>query len=208
MPARMAMTDRNHLIRLIHVARRDLQMADDTYRAIVAQYAAGKTSSSDCDLLELETILAHLKRAGFKVRKPTRAKPTEPRPLDMADESKKVRALWLLLHRLGAVHDPSESALATYVRRQAGVDDLRWAGRKMYPLIEGLKAWAKRVFPAQLQVRLHALQAAGVIDPRNTLPALYAIAAPRRDPKTFDAMWFAWEYLDAQEREAHHAGCE
>lgn len=205
------MNDRVHTIRLIHVARRDLQMAEDTYRAIVAQYAAGKTSCSDCNLDELETILAHMKRAGFKIKptksKPTKSKPTE-RPLDMADESRKVRALWLLLHRLGAVHDPSEKALASYVKRQAGVDDLRWAGRKMYPLIEGLKAWAKRVFPAQLQVRLHALQAAGVIDPRNTLPALYAIAAPRRDPKTFDAMWFAWEYLDAQEREAHHAGCE
>lgn len=200
------MNDRAHTIRLIHVARRDLQMADDTYRAIVAQYAAGKTSCSDCDLDELETILAHMKRAGFKI-KPTKAKPTE-RPLDMADESRKVRALWLLLHRLGAVHDPSESALAAYVRRQAGVDDLRWAGRKMYPLIEGLKAWAKRVLPAQLQARLDALQAAGIIDPCNTLPGLYAVAAPRRDPKTFDAMWFAWEYLDAQERAAHHAGCE
>lgn len=200
------MTDRARLIRLIHVARRDLEMAEDTYRAIVAQYADGKTSAADCDPQQLETILAHLKRAGFKI-KPTKSKPNE-RPLDMADESRKVRALWLLLHRLGAVHDPSEKALSSYVRRQAGVDDLRWAGRKMYPLIEGLKAWAKRVFPAQLQARLNALQAAGIIDPRNTLLGLYAVAAPNRDPKTFDAMWFAWEYLDDQEREANHAGCE
>lgn len=195
----MADNSRARLIRLIHVARRDLGLDEDTYRAIVAQYAEGKTSSSDCSLQEMENILAHLKRAGFKVRKPT-----EPRPLDTSDESKKVRALWLLLHRLGAVHDPSEKALSSYVRRQAGVDDLRWAGRKMYPLIEGLKRWAQRVFPDQLQARLTAMQQAGHVDPSLNVYFLIAGAAPKRDPKTFDAMWAAWEYLDAKEQEALH----
>ena len=72
---------RTHLIRLIHVARRDLDMADDTYRTLVAQLAAGKTSSADCTIPELERIIDHLKKAGFKVRKPKAVKPTETRAL-------------------------------------------------------------------------------------------------------------------------------
>jgi len=198
-------TDRTRLIRLIHVARRDLQMDEDTYRAIVAQHAHGKTSSADCDDAELDAVLRHLKRAGFKVRKPAKSKPRVGRAMDMAAESTKVRALWLLLHQLGAVRDPSEQSMATYVRRQAGVDDLRWAGAKMYPLIEGLKAWAQRIFPAKLQARLERIQAAGLIDPRNTLTGLLQVAAPKRSPHTFDAMWAAWEYLDAMEIETSHA---
>lgn len=200
----MTASPSHRLIRLIHVARRDLRMAEDTYRAIIAQYAGGKTSSGDCAVDELEAILAHLKRAGFKIRKPAGARPKEDRALDMAAESTKVRALWLLLHRLGAVRDPSEKALASYARRQAGVDDLHWAGAKMFSLIEGLKRWAQRVFPEQLQARLAAMQQAGYVDQSLSVYLLIVSSAPKRAPGTFDAMLSAWEYLDAKEEEASY----
>lgn len=139
---------RARLIRLIHVARRDLHMEDDAYRAIVADKAGGKTSSADCSVVELDKILAHLKAAGFKVRKPKAVKPVEQRRLDTSGEASKVRALWLLLHELGAVRNPSEAALAGYVRRMAGIDDLHWAdGNAILTLIESLKKWAMRFLP-------------------------------------------------------------
>lgn len=139
---------RTRLIRLIHVARRDLSMDDDAYRAIVADKSGGKSSAADCSVAELEKILAHLKAAGFKVRKPKAVKPVEQRRLDTSVEASKVRALWLLLHELGAVRNPSEAALAGYVRRMAGIDDLRWAdGKAILTLIESLKKWAMRFLP-------------------------------------------------------------
>ena len=122
----MPTPNRQRLIRLIHVAKRDLSMDDDTYRAIL-QRIGKKASSADLTIPELEKVLEHLKRSGFKVRskaKPAQAKPS--RPLAQDGESKKIRALWLFLHELGAVKNPSEEALATYVKRIAGVDALQW----------------------------------------------------------------------------------
>lgn len=117
----MPAPNRQRLIRLIHVAKRDLSMDDDTYRAIL-QRIGKKASSADLTIPELEKVLEHLKRSGFKVRskaKPAQAKPS--RPLAQDGESKKIRALWLFLHELGAVKNPSEEALAAYVKRIAGV---------------------------------------------------------------------------------------
>ena len=112
----MPTPNRQRLIRLIHVAKRDLSMDDDTYRAIL-QRIGKKASSADLTIPELEKVLEHLKRSGFKVRsksksapKPAQAKPSRPLAQDL--ESKKIRALWLFLHELGAVKNPSEEALA------------------------------------------------------------------------------------------------
>ncbi len=146
---------RAKLIRLIHVARRDLGMADDTYRNLVAQYTNGKTSSADCTAPELNRIIDHLKKAGFKVRKPKAAKPAERRPLATDPESTKLRAVWLLLHEIGATRSNSEAALAAYVKRMTGVDDLHFTrGADKYHAIEGLKAWAARELPTAINARI------------------------------------------------------
>ncbi len=126
----MRRADRQGLIRLIHVAKKDLQLDDETYRSILMRIGK-KDSSSNLTVPELEKVLEYLKRSGFKVRsKPksdAKAKAKLSRPLAQDLESKKVRALWLFLHQLGAVKNPSEEALAAYVKRIAKVDDLRWA---------------------------------------------------------------------------------
>lgn len=190
------MTERNRLIRLIHVGRRELRMADETYRDIVARHAHGKTSSADCTVPELERIVTHLKQAGFKVRKPASKRPAETRPLVTEPEARKLRALWLLMHRIGAVRDPSERALAAYARRTVGVDDLRWAGPNMYKLIEGLKAWAARHLPDAIRLRIAAHKTAGRIPSRIGLGAILNHVAPTLTPETFDALHRAWEWLD------------
>lgn len=187
---------RARLIKLIHVGRRELGMADDTYRQVVATHAEGKTSTGDCSALELERVLAHLKKVGFKVRKPAQARPTESRPLATGPEAQKARAVWLLLHRLGAVRNPSEAALAAYVRRQIGVDDLAWAGPRLYEVIEALKKWAARLLPAALTGRLAHLQAVGKVAADEDLPGLLLREAPHRRPDTFDALVEVWDCLD------------
>lgn len=133
--------DRLRLIRLIHVARRDLAMPDDSYRNIVAQVASGKTSSGDCDVDELEAVLKHLKACGFKVKPKAGG-----RPLADDGQSRKMRALWLALHDAGKVRDPSEAALAAFCRRHTGVEALQWlTAAQASRLIEHLKQWLARL---------------------------------------------------------------
>ncbi|MFC5372872.1 gp16 family protein [Brevundimonas faecalis] len=130
----------------VQIARRDLALDEDTYRAMLARLT-GQTSASACTDAQLGRVLDELKAKGWapKViaggRKAPRAKPAA------ADQAvaKKARALWISLHQLGAVRDPSEAALEAFARRQLGVERLRWAvASEAYSLIEALKKMAER----------------------------------------------------------------
>lgn len=182
-------------IRMIQVAKRQLAIEDSDYRALIGRAVKGKSSCSDCTTLQLDRVIDELKRLGFRPRKPAGAKPKpERRPLDTSAEASKARAVWLLLAELGALRDPSEAALNAYVCRQTGVDDLAWV-RDMAPVTEGLKAWAARLLPAALQIRLDALKAEKLLVPGDTVAAVIQRAAPTRRPDTFGALWAAWEQL-------------
>jgi len=139
---------RQRLIRLIHVAKRDLAMDDDTYRALLVT-STGHDSSSHLSDTELNKVLAHMKRRGFKVRHTTSK---SKRTLAQSPQDKKIRALWLSLHKHGVIRDPSESALAAYVKRIAGVDALQWLDiQQASQIIETLKQWQDRIDRAALQ---------------------------------------------------------
>lgn len=147
--------DRVRLIRLVHVARRDLQLGEADYRSML-QAQGGADSSAAMSVAQLQRVLDFMKRQGFKVA--TKAKPAKvlvvSRRTGMATavrlasdpESRKARAMWLTLHSIGQVRDPSESALLAYARRQCGVDRLEWV-KDMVPLLESLKAWLLRSLP-------------------------------------------------------------
>lgn len=129
----------------IHLARNQLAIDEDLYRAIVTQISDGRTSSSaNLSPDERAKLLKHFKAKGFKPTPPKQrqqAAKSPSRPLDQSDGSQKVRALWLLLHALGQVRNPSEASLAAYIKRMERVDDLRWL-KDYSSVIEGLKAWA------------------------------------------------------------------
>lgn len=136
--------NRVRLIKLIHVARRELHMDDDTYRLMLAGMKGldGATSTADLSVPKLLRVLEQLKQKGFKVRPNTKAK----RPLADDEQSKKIRALWLTLHDMGAVRDPSEAALAKYVLRMTKVAALQWLNAaQASQVIENLKQWMGRV---------------------------------------------------------------
>lgn len=198
--------DRQGLIRLIHVAKRDLQLDDDTYRAIL-QRVAGKESSSDLNISELEKVLEHMKRSGFKVRskgkaprtaKQAKAKPS--RPLAQDAESRKVRALWLFLHQLDVVKNPSEEALAAYVKRIAGVDALQWInGEQAERLIETMKKWAMRFLPARVKALAERaakeINAGRIVLTPEELAGLQGCIGTAQERQTYDPMYWAWESL-------------
>ena len=204
-PADRADALRQRLIRLIHVARRELRLDEPTYRTVL-QAAGGAESTTAMNPRQLQAVLDRLKQAGFKVRAPSgpqssaltsSARAAPDRRQDTRREALKVRALWLFLHHLGAVRDPSERALAAYVRRIGKVDDMHWAdGDRMLALIETLKKWAMRYLPAAVATLM-----AEVAEQhrRQPLDAEQAQDAERAHSlltwQGFDAHWEAFELL-------------
>lgn len=136
--------NRPRLIKLIHVARRELQMDDDTYRLMLAGMKGldGATSTADLSVPNLYRVLEQLKKKGFKVRPSKKGK----RPMAADPQSKKIRSLWLQLHERGAVRDPSEEALAKFVQGMTHVAALQWlSSDQARQVIESLKRWLQRV---------------------------------------------------------------
>ncbi|MDZ7887724.1 MAG: regulatory protein GemA [Pseudomonas sp.] len=145
----MKTDDRLRLIKLIHVARRELRMDDDTYRLLLSgmKGLGGATSTADLSVPNLYRVLEQLKQRGFKVR-PSK----KQRPLAADDQSKKIRALWLTLHGVGEVRDPSEEALAKFVLKMTGVQALQWlSSEQASRVIENLKKWQLRVTRAAIK---------------------------------------------------------
>lgn len=196
------------LLAKIHIAKKQLGLDDETYRAIIARHGAGKTSSRELTIAQMDAVLREFTAKGWAPT-PPKAKGNS-RKLATGPEVEKIRALWLWMHEIGIVRDPSESALAGYARRMAGIDDLHWAyGWRCHRLIETLKKWAQRELPVLLTSRLQQLQAVGLIDPRNTLAGLLqSCAGPTRRPDTFEAMRAAWDYLDRIETAAVATGLQ
>ncbi|RQY11139.1 gp16 family protein [Burkholderia stagnalis] len=137
------MADRQQLIRLIHVAKRELAMADDSYRAVLRRVGR-KESAADLTIPELEKVVEHLKHCGFKVRSKKGA-----RGQAEDEQSKMIRGLWLELADRGVVQNRSEEALAAFVKRMTGVDALDWlSSPQASRVIEHLKKWRDRTTEA------------------------------------------------------------
>lgn len=130
---------RSALIAKVHIAKKELGLDDDTYRAVLER-VTGKTSSAKCSDAQLADVLAHFKAEGFKAVSKPRSKPVSSTP-----HAAKIRSLWISLYELGLTADASERALAAFVSRQAKVDRLEWlTPAQAYKVIEALKAWATR----------------------------------------------------------------
>lgn len=135
--------NRLRLIKLIHVARRDLQMDEDTYRLMLAGMKGldGATSTADLSVPNLYRVLEQLKAKGFKVRPKSKGK----RPQAADPQSKKIRSLWLTLRDQGAIRDSSEEALVKFVHGMTGVEALQWlSAEQASQVIENLKKWSAR----------------------------------------------------------------
>ena len=134
----------------IHIAKKQLGLSDDNYRAAVMNASKGKTDSAgELDAQGRTALLAHFKRAGFKPRKPT-SKPRQPAKPDLPigddrDQVKKIRSLWIELHEFGAVRDSSESALCAYTRRVTRKEHPKFLDlHQASDMIEQLKKWLDR----------------------------------------------------------------
>lgn len=85
---------RQGLIAKIHVAKDQLALDDDNYRAILLR-VTGQNSSKNCDLQQLQRVMAEMERLGFK---PTK-KSIGRKPLHLTDVSDLMAKLGVLLQQ-------------------------------------------------------------------------------------------------------------
>ncbi|NPE59254.1 regulatory protein GemA [Dickeya dadantii] len=139
--------NKTQLIKLIHIAKRDLRLDDDTYRQVLTN-TTKKNSTRDMTVPQLIVVLEAMKRRGFKVKPAKKA--VTGRKLDDAPQSRKIRSLWLEMADKGIVRDRSEAALAAFVRRETGIDGLQWLNSEQAShVIEKLKKWQYRELNAR-----------------------------------------------------------
>lgn len=130
---------RRAMIAKANIAKSQLAMDEDDYRQIVFA-ESGQMSLKACSDTQLEGVIDRLKAKGFKPLGKGGNKSAAQHPM-----ARKARALWISLHHLGVVHNPSEQALEAFAKRQLGCDRLVWARQgDAYRLIEALKAMATR----------------------------------------------------------------
>ncbi len=132
----------------VHIARKQLAIDDGAYRSMLERLT-GESSSAACTGPQLARVLDELKAKGFRPKvgaiptSKSKSVPSAGRQDSAA--ARKARALWISLHQLGVVRDPSEAALRAFAKRQLKVEALEWADQAMlYKLIEALKAMAER----------------------------------------------------------------
>lgn len=142
---------RAKLIQLIHVARREAGLDDETYQAKLAA-ATGKRTCRDMSVQELEIALQAFRASGFK-RKTTHSS-SRTRSAIVG----KIRAVWAEMHAAGFIQCGSDAALNQYVARQTtrqngggGVARADWLTDALATLVlESLKQWHRRELRAAL----------------------------------------------------------
>jgi phage gp16-like protein len=127
--------DRRAMIAKVQIARKDLALHEESYRAILMR-VTGQDSSATCTVQQLDAVLREFARLGWRA-KPAKRRSNRP-------QIRLIHALWADL----APHlaDGSDAALRAFVRRQTGVDAPEFlAGPQAAKVVEGLKAWGRRL---------------------------------------------------------------
>jgi phage gp16-like protein len=132
---------RNAELAQIHVAKKQLGLDDDTYRAIL--WTVGRVKSAkDLDWTGRKALLDHFRAKGWKSAAPRKAK--AERPVHPGQPGL-VRALWSELHQAGRVRDPSDAALGSWLRRNRLPERPEWlSSTQSRRAIESLKKWLYR----------------------------------------------------------------
>lgn len=143
-------------IQLIHIAKSQLAIDDETYRASLKSIT-GQPSCSKMSIAELSQVLEFMKSKGFKAKA---KKAFSPKTSDKNSHTQldKLRQLWIQMSHQGLLNDGSEQALTKWAASQSKslnngvpIAKLEWLkGNMLYALIEQLKGWHLRVLKEML----------------------------------------------------------
>ena len=130
---------------MIHVAKKDLRMDNETYRAMLWTHGRVK-SSADLDSHGRNKVIQHLRNIGWVPIKSKRNKKYSPKSRgSIAD---KARALWIDMFKHGLINDGSEKALSSFVKKMTGLDAVDFMNndtRSANKVIEALKSMRQRL---------------------------------------------------------------
>ena len=114
-------TDRSKLIQLIHIAKSQVGLSDEDYRAVL-ECTAKKSSCSDMTVFELNEVLKAMKKLGFRVKK-LETKGNEIGWDTSKEQLNYIKGMWELVAR-----DKSDRALYRFIKRITGADHPRFMG--------------------------------------------------------------------------------
>ncbi len=130
------------MIAKIHLAKKQLALAEESYRAILERIT-GLDSAGKMRVDQLDAVLREFARLGWRA-KPAAKRSAQP-------QIRMIHAVWADICRLQGRGD--EAALRAFVRRQTqteahpeGVDSAEFLTAAMANrVLEGLKAWRARL---------------------------------------------------------------
>ncbi len=128
-------------IAAIHTGFKQLGIEDDDKRAVYAR-VTGKDRLTLMKPAEKDAVLQELRRLGFT---PTARRPNGKLQLT-GKFAKKLQALWIGAWNLGLVAERDDAALVAFVKRQTGLDQVRFLHHAddARAVVEALKDWMKR----------------------------------------------------------------
>lgn len=119
----------------IHIARKELSMADDDYRAMLKRIT-GKTSSADCRLAQLDAVIDELRRLGWK---PSSKHGVKPRTTK--ERKAKLDKIGAILADMG-LHWNYVHGMA---KKMHGIDRVEWLhDNKLHAVLQALIIHQKR----------------------------------------------------------------
>ncbi|WP_310620907.1 gp16 family protein [Flexibacterium corallicola] len=125
----------------IHIAKKDLALDDDNYRAILKR-VTGKASAKDLSDAQRMRVVNEFKRLGWQQ---ANKRGGCYRPASSKGYVRKLYALAKSLGTLGYWNAPYKQALKVFVKNRCGVDDPEWLTyAQASPLIEALKEIEER----------------------------------------------------------------
>ncbi len=145
--------DAKRLLTLVHVGRRELSLDDEDYRALL-ESVTGSRSAKGLKAAQLEAVVTAMKGLGFKVKGNTTGRRSPPSASHVqAPEVRKLRAIWITMNNDGLLHDGSEDALGSFIRRMTananggvGINRAEWlTSIQAERVLEALKKWHIRL---------------------------------------------------------------
>ena len=140
------MTNRRAKLALIHVAKQQLALDDQSYRALLAG-AAGVRSAADLTTdVQHRAVMDAFARLGFA----SSGAPRRRRPANA--QFGKCYALWCALYECGAVKSKRYASMMRYVQRMVGAQDI-YREDQLSMVIESLKRWLARASAKAVKTR-------------------------------------------------------
>lgn len=130
----------------IHIAKKQLGLDDDTYRA-VALRITGKSSAREMSEGERGRLLEEFRRQGFNPEKQGL----------QGRFAGKLQALWIDGYNLGVIDDRRDTALLAFVKRQTKIDHTRFLvdATEAAKVVEALKDWFTRAAGVDWRVEVN-----------------------------------------------------